>query len=104
MQICKAAFINGIYGDKLFKVMFEKDTDGLQLFQAPLLKEIVDQYKEKIADECEKLFQSGLSAYHDRQSEEEALRDSIKSAKQESKDRALGLIENYETTKTEVRA
>ncbi|KAM3174073.1 hypothetical protein ACTXT7_011286 [Hymenolepis weldensis] len=102
MQICKAAFIDGIYGDNLFKVMFEKDTDGLQLFQAPLLKEVVDQYKEKIADECEKLFQSGLSEYHDRQSEEEALRESIKSAKQESKDRALSLIENYETTKTEI--
>ncbi|VDL58452.1 unnamed protein product [Hymenolepis diminuta] len=102
MQICKAAFIDGIYGDNLFKVMFEKDTDGSQLFQAPLLKEIVDQYEEKIADECEKLFQSGLSAYRDRQSEEEALRESIKSSKQESKDRALSLIENYETTKTEI--
>nr|CDS29174.1 leucine rich repeat containing protein 48 [Hymenolepis microstoma] len=102
MKICKAAFIDRIYGDTLFEVMFEKDTDGKQLFQVPLLKEIVDQYKEKFVEECAKLFQSGLSAYHDRQSEEEALRERIKYAKQESKDQALILIETYETKKTAI--
>ncbi|VDO04025.1 unnamed protein product, partial [Rodentolepis nana] len=102
MKIYKAAFIDRIYGDTLFEVMFEKDTDGKQLFQLPLLQEIVDQYKEKFVEECAKLFQSGLSAYYDRQSEEEALRESIKCAKQETKDQALVLIEAYEVKKTAI--
>lgn len=44
MERCRAAFIDKIYGDTLFKAIFEKDTDGRQLCQVPTIEELVEQY------------------------------------------------------------
>ncbi|KAL5960758.1 Dynein regulatory complex subunit 3 [Taenia solium] len=126
MERYRAAFIDKIYGDALFKAIFEKDTDGRQLCQVPTIEELVEQYpftelsggcattrdildqectyREKVIDACKQLFTSGQEEYQKRLEEEKALRDCISGAKEDSKARALISIRAYESKKTEILA
>ncbi|CDS37103.1 leucine rich repeat containing protein 48 [Echinococcus multilocularis] len=109
MEGCRAAFIDKIYGDALFKAIFEKDTDGRQLCQVPSIEELVEQYpfctyKEKVIDACKQLFVSGQEEYQKRLEEEKALRNCISKAKEDSKARALTSIHAYEIKKNEILA
>ncbi|VDM34859.1 unnamed protein product [Hydatigera taeniaeformis] len=97
MERCRTAFIDKIYGDALFKTIFERDTDGRQLCQVPTIEELV-------IDACKQLFTSGQEEFQKRQEEERALRDCISAAKEDSKSLALSAIRAYESKKSEILA
>ncbi len=44
MERCRAAFIDKVYGDTLFTLLFDKDKDGRRLCQVPTIQELVQQY------------------------------------------------------------
>uniref|UniRef100_A0A5K3FGX2 DHC_N1 domain-containing protein n=1 Tax=Mesocestoides corti TaxID=53468 RepID=A0A5K3FGX2_MESCO len=96
------AFIDKVYADELFQIIFKRDHDGRKLCQVPTIQELVQQYREKIVDACKQLFISGQEEYQKRLTEETTLRECIEHAKNDSKLRALEAIEAYKEKKNNI--
>ncbi|VDD76092.1 unnamed protein product [Mesocestoides corti] len=94
MERCRDAFIDKVYADELFQIIFKRDHDGRKLCQRT--------YREKIVDACKQLFISGQEEYQKRLTEETTLRECIEHAKNDSKLRALEAIEAYKEKKNNI--
>ncbi|KAF7262076.1 hypothetical protein EG68_00644 [Paragonimus skrjabini miyazakii] len=90
-----SAFVDEVEGDSLYESILRADPEGQRFLPLPLVSEIVEQYRDKLADSCRMLFQFGLEEHTKRQQEENCLRAALREVKDADRTAGMKLIQEF---------
>ncbi|KAG5444676.1 Dynein regulatory complex subunit 3 [Clonorchis sinensis] len=89
------AFVDDVEGDNLYDLIMRSDPDGMKFLSLPLVGEVVEQFRDKLADSSRMLFHFGLEEYAKRQQEEDCLREAIREVKVADREAGMKLIREF---------
>ncbi|CAH8468475.1 unnamed protein product [Dicrocoelium dendriticum] len=93
------AFVDDFEGDTLYQSIMDADPDGARFMHLPLVVEVVEQYRDKLADSSRTIFQFGLEEYAKRQQEEGCLRQVLCEVKDADREAGIQLINEFQEIK-----
>lgn len=91
----KEAYVEGLNDDTLFKDMYADDVEGKKLDEMPGVTVEVYNFKEKLMDLCQQVFDYGIEEHQNIMDEVNTFWECVEEAKQENKNAAVEEISDF---------